>query len=508
MPTPPIRRGATLAVLCAMALMIVLDSTIVAVAVPSIQQDLGFSPAGVAWVANAYVVAFAGLLLLAGRLGDLLGAWRVFLAGLVLFTVASLACGLANTAELLVVGRFIQGAGGASAAAVILGTIVRIYPEPAGQARAMGIYSFTQAGGAAAGFVIGGVLTDAVGWPAIFLINAPIGVAVLIAGLRVLPRDGGLGLRGGVDLPGAALVTAGLSAGVYAVIATDPLAGIGALLLIGGFLARQRWARQPLIPLSLLTRPWLLRTNAAVVLIFATGFGFQFVTALYVQRVMGFDALRTGLAFLPTPITIGIVSLLIAPRLTARHGPRRVLLGGLTLLAGGLLLLSRAPVRPSYPADLLPALVIMGLGVGVVVPSIIMLSMAGAGPRDSGMVSGFTNTAQQAGAALGLAVLAAVAANHTSTRTAAGISPTESLRDGYSLAFLVAAAFVITALLITALLLRHPPTTPSAGVAGGGPAGAAAPAIDVAEALSTEGGCSPAGRSTVSCGPAAGRADA
>jgi len=460
MVTEPIRRGATLAVLCAMALMIVLDSTIVAVAVPSIQRDLGFSPAGVAWVANAYVVAFAGLLLLAGRLGDLLGAGRVFLAGLVLFTVASLACGLAGTAEWLVVGRFVQGAGGALAAAVILATIVRIYPEPAGQARAMGIYSFTQAGGAAAGFVIGGVLTDTVGWPAIFLINAPIGVVVLVAALRVLPREAGLGLRGGVDLPGAVLVTAGLSAGVYAIVASRPLAGAGALLLILGFLTRQRWARRPLIPLRLLARPWLLRTNAAVVLIFATGFGFQFLTALYVQQVMGFDALRTGLAFLPTPITIGIVSLLAAPRLTARFGPRPVLLAGLLLLAAGLLLLSRAPVAPSYPADLLPALVIMGLGVGVVVPSIIMLSMAGAGPRDSGLVSGFTNTAQQAGAALGLAVLAAVAANHTSSRTAQGASAEAALRDGYSLGFLVAAGFVVGALVITALLLRHPPAAP------------------------------------------------
>ncbi|HEV7961565.1 MAG TPA: MFS transporter [Actinoplanes sp.] len=460
MPIEPTRRGAALAVLCAMALMIVLDGTIVAVAVPSIQRDLGFSPAGVAWVVNAYLVAFAGLLLLAGRLGDLIGAWRVFLAGLAVFTLASLLCGLARSAELLVVGRFVQGAGGALASAVILGTIVRIYPEPAGQARAMGIYSFTQAAGATLGLVVGGILTDAAGWPWIFLINVPIGAVVFVAGRRLLPREAVQGLRGGVDLSGAVLVTAGLSVGVYAIVGTGPnlALGAGALLLIAGFLARQRWARNPLIPLRLLGRPWLLATNAAVVLIFAAGLGFQFVSALYVQRIMGLNPLQTGLAFLPTPVMIAIVSLLAAPRLTGRFGPRPVLLAGLLGLAGGLLLLSRAPVTASYLIDILPALVTMGLAVGVTIPAIIMLSMAGAEPCDTGMVSGFNNTAQQAGAALGLAVLAAVAAAQTSSRTAAGVPATTALHDGYSLAFLVAGGFVIGALLITALLLRRPPT--------------------------------------------------
>src|SRR3954469_16377039 len=214
------RRAATLAVLCAMSLMIVLDSTIVAVAVPAIQRELGFSPAGVAWVVNAYLVAFAGLLLLAGRLGDLIGSWRVFLPGLAVFTVASLLCGLARTAGLLIAGRFVQGAGGALAAAVVLGMIVRLYPEPRGQARAMGIYSFTQAGGAAVGFVVGGVLTDAVGWPAIFLVNVPIRVAVCLLGRRRLPRETGPGLAAGRGLPGALLITAGLSLGVYAIVRT------------------------------------------------------------------------------------------------------------------------------------------------------------------------------------------------------------------------------------------------------------------------------------------------
>ncbi|MGX6604235.1 MFS transporter [Micromonosporaceae bacterium Da 78-11] len=463
------RRGAALAVLCAMSLMIVLDSTIVAVAIPTIQRDLGFSPAGVAWVVNAYLVAFAGLLLLAGRLGDLIGSWRVFLAGLALFTVASLLCGLARTAELLVAGRFLQGAGGALAAAVILGMIVRLFPEPGAQARAMGIYSFTQAGGAAIGFVAGGLLTDVVGWPVIFLINAPIGVVVWWSGRKLLPREAGLGFGQGLDLPGALLITAGLSLGVYAIVRTgEPgsptpaiLSGIGAPVLVLGFLLRQRLARRPLIPLRLLGRAWLLRSNAVVVLVFATGMGFQFLNALFVQRVMGFDALRTGLAFLPTPLVIGPMSLFVAPRLIGRHGPRAMLLTGLAVLLAGLLLLSRMPADPSYLADMLPPLLIMGVGVGITVPAIIMLAMTGAAPAETGMVSGFSNTAQQAGGALGLAVLAAVAAAHTDARLSAGVPASVALRDGYSRSFLVAAGFVLTALILTAVLLRRPPTLES-----------------------------------------------
>jgi EmrB/QacA subfamily drug resistance transporter len=466
MDTDLARRGATLTVLCAMALMIVLDASVVAVAVPAIQRDLGFSAAGVAWVVNGYLVSFAGLLLLAGRLGDLIGAWRVFLAGVAVFAVASLICGVADNAAVLVAGRFVQGAGGALGSAVILGMIVRLYPQPRAQARAMGIYSFVQASGAAIGFVVGGVVTEAVGWPWIFLINVPIAAVVLVAGARLLPRETGRGLRGGVDVLGAVLVTSGLSLAVYAIVRTgEPTAGVtataavavAAVALILAFLVRQHRARNPLIPLRILARPWLLVANATVILVFAAGLGFQFLNALYVQRVMGYGALRTGLAFLPTPITIGLISLLVAPRLTGRLGPRRVLIAGLVVLAAGLVLLSGAPATPSYVFDMLPALIIMGLGVGVVIPALIMLSMAGAAPADTGAVSGFTNTAQQTGAALGLAVLAAVAAAHTDARIAAGVPATVALRDGYSLAFLVAAGFVVGALLLTTLVLRRPP---------------------------------------------------
>ena len=469
--TPAVRRGAALAVLCAMSLMIVLDSTIVAVAVPTIQLDLHFSAAGVAWVVNGYLVAFAGLLLLGGRLGDLVGARRVFLLGLVVFTVASVVCGLAGTAEMLVAGRFAQGAGGALASAVVLGMIVRLYPEPAAQARAMGVFSFVQAGGAAIGFVAGGLLTDAVGWPWIFLVNVPVGMAVLVAARRLLPHERGAGLRDGLDVPGAVLITAGLSLGVYAIVRTavpaggtrSVVCGGVALLLVAAFLARQRTARRPLVPRRILADRRLATANAAVVLIFATGMGFQFVNALFLQRVMGFDALGTGSAFLPTPLVIGMVSLLVAPAVTARYGPRPVLLAGLTVLGLGLLLMAHAPADARYAVDMLPGLIVMGLGIGVVIPAVIMLAMAGTAPGDTGVVSGLTNTAQQAGAALGLAVLAAVAAGRTATRLSGGDAATVALRDGYHLAFLVATGFVLAAVVVVAAHHRGRPdqsTTP------------------------------------------------
>ena len=317
-----------------MQLMIILDATVVTVALPTIQGDLGFSQAGLAWVMNSYLIAFAGLLLLAGRIGDLIGSKRVFVAGLGLFTAASLLCGLAGSSEVLIGGRFLQGVGGALASAVILGMIVNLYPGPGEQARAMGVYSFTSASGASIGLIFGGVITQTVGWHWAFLINVPIGLTALAFALRFLAQEKGLGLGKGADVLGAVLVTAGLSLGVYTIVQTaEPhatllrtliLAAVS-ILLLAAFVLRQARIANPLLSLHIFRKRQLTVANVIVVLLFAAGFGFQFTTALYVQRVLGYDSLTTGLAFLPAPIMNAVMSLSIAPRLTVRFGPRTML---------------------------------------------------------------------------------------------------------------------------------------------------------------------------------------
>ncbi|MFE7487928.1 MFS transporter [Kitasatospora sp. NPDC057965] len=446
-----------------MQLMIILDGTIVTVALPTIQNDLEFSQGGLSWVVNSYLIAFAGLLLLSGRLGDLIGNKKVFLAGLATFTVASLICGVANTAGLLIAGRFVQGVGAALASAVVLGMIVGLYPEPGEQAKAMGIYSFVSAGGASVGLIAGGVITDALGWHWVFLINLPIGVVAGIAGLRELTPQAGLGLRAGADALGALLVTLGLSLGVFTIsqVSEDQYGGgelaaygLISLVLLAGFLLRQAKAASPLLALRIFRNREIDGANTVVVLAFAAGFGFQFLNALYLQRVLGFDSMQTGLAFLPAPLVIGTISLFFSAKLVARFGTRRVLLTGLLLLGVGLLLLSRAPVDGDYWVDVAPTLVIQGLGMGLTIPSVIMRAMSGARPSDAGLASGLNNTAQQAGAAVGLAVLATVATSHSNSRVADGVAQIAALRDGYSLAFVCAAGFVFLGWLVTFVVLR------------------------------------------------------
>ena len=462
-PLPSRSRVRALAVLCAMQLMIILDGTVVTVALPTIQSDLGYSQAGLAWVMNAYLIAFAGLLLLAGRFGDLIGGKRIFLAGLSVFTAASLLCGLAGSSELLIAGRFAQGVGGALASAVILGMIVRLFPAPGEQARAMGVYSFTAASGAAIGLIVGGVITQTVGWHWAFLINVPIGLTALVLATRLLVADRGIGLGEGADVLGAVLVTAGLSLGVYTIVQTaEPTAKTGrtivlaavALLLLAGFVVRQARVAHPLLALRIFRNRHVTVANVIVVLMFAAGFGFQFMTALYLQRVLGFDSLQTGLAFLPAPVIGGLLSLFVVARLTERFGSRRVLLAGLAALLVALLLLSQAPVDGTYLVNVAPVLALMGTAMGVAIPSMIMLAMSGAEAGDAGLASGLNNTAQQAGAAVGTAVLATLAASLTAVRVGGGAAMVSALRDGYSLAFLAAAGFVVAALLLAATLLR------------------------------------------------------
>ncbi|WP_406052416.1 MFS transporter [Kribbella sp. NBC_00889] len=463
----PVAAGRTkaLLVLCVMQLMIILDGTVVTVALPTIQSDLGFSQAGLAWVMNSYLIAFAGLLLLAGRIGDLIGSKRVFLAGLGLFTAASLLCGTAGSAEVLIAGRFLQGVGGALASAVILGMIVGLYPAPGEQARAMGVYSFTSASGASIGLILGGVITQTVGWHWSFLINVPIGLVSLAFAVRLLQGEKGLGLTKGADVLGAVLVTAGLSLAVYTIVQTaEPHAELtrtlvlaaAAVLLLAAFVLRQARSTNPLLPLHIFRKRQTTVANVVVVLLFAAGFGFQFTTALYVQRVLGYDSLTTGLAFLPAPIMNALMSLSIAPRLTVRFGPRTMLTAGLTAFLAALLWISQAPVDGSYVVNVAPVLAVMGAGIGLAIPAAIMLAMSGAEAGDAGLASGLNNTAQQAGAAVGTAVLATLAASTTTSRLADGASDVLALRDGYGVAWLAAAAFVLGALVLSTTLLRAP----------------------------------------------------
>ncbi|SFK71574.1 drug resistance transporter, EmrB/QacA subfamily [Streptosporangium canum] len=456
-------RWAALLVLCVMQLMIILDGTIVTVALPTIQNDLHFSQAGLSWVVNSYLIAFAGLLMLSGRLGDLLGGKRVFLAGMTVFTLASLLCGMATSQEMLIGGRALQGIGAALASAVILSMIMKLFPEPGEQARAMGIYSFVSAGGASAGLITGGLITEALGWHWVFLINLPIGALALIAGIRLLSAEESLGLRAGADAVGAVLVTAGLSLGVFTISQTSEghrgageliAYGVVAVVLLAAFVVRQAKAARPLLALRIFRNRETTGANIVVVLVFAAGFGFQFLNALYLQRVLGYDSMQTGLAFLPAPLVIGTVSLFFSARLTARFGTRRVLLTGLLALGLGLLLLSRAPVDGDYWIDIAPTLFTQGLGMGLAVPAVIMRAMSSVSPADAGLASGLNNTAQQAGAAVGLAVLATVATGRSNTLAAQGVQTVTALRDGYSLAFLVAAVLVFLGWVVTWAALK------------------------------------------------------
>ncbi|WP_410619607.1 DHA2 family efflux MFS transporter permease subunit [Amycolatopsis sp. cmx-8-4] len=465
---PTRSRGLALAVLCAASLMVVLDSSIVAVALPAIQADLGFTAAGLAWVVTAYLVAFGGLLLLSGRLGDLLGRRRVFLGGLGLFTAASLAAGLAGNATVLVVSRFVQGVGGALASAVVLGMIVTMYPQPRARAKAIGVYSFTQAAGASIGLIAGGALTQALSWHWTFYVNLPIGAVALVLAVRVVEADRGTGPRAGLDALGAVLVTAAVMLGVYGITsaAWGALAGSGVLL--AGFVVRQAKARTPLLPLRLFRSRAVTGANLVMVLMVAGMLGFQFVTALYLQQVLGLDALRTGVAFLPVPVVIAIASLGFAGKLAERFGPRTVLLSGLGLVIAGLLLLTRVSVRGGYFTDVLPPLLVMGLGAGVAIPALMGLAMSGAAPEDSGVASGLINTTQQVGAAIGTAVLATVAASRTASLGA--VDHREALASGFRLAYGTSAGFLIAAIALGAAVLARRPrrsaTEPEVCVAG------------------------------------------
>ncbi|HKA50371.1 MAG TPA: MFS transporter [Candidatus Dormibacteraeota bacterium] len=456
-------RWLALIVLCGGGLMMVLDTTIVNVALPSIERDLRFSQASLAWIVNAYLVPFGGLLLLAGRLADLIGRKRMFLVGLTVFTAASLLGGLSGSQGLLVGARLVQGVGAAMAMTVILGIIVTTFGDPREQARAIGVFSFTTASGASIGLLAGGLLAQAVSWHWIFFVNVPIGVAAVLLAARLVETDPGSGLRRGADVAGALLVTSALVLGVYTIVETTDAGwgsartvslGMIALVLLVGFLVRQVRASHPLLPLGLFRSRSVSGANLVQVLMMAGLFGMFFLGALYMQGVLGYDPIEIGLAFLPMAAVIAAFGLGLAAELNTRFGARRMLVVGLAMIVVGLALLTRAPVEARYAVDVLPAMVLSGVGFGLTFPGTMTLGMSGATSSDSGLLSGLLQTSSQVGGSLGLAVLAAVSTSRTNGLLAAGQGAAAAFTDGYHLAFAAGTGVVALAIVVAVAVPR------------------------------------------------------
>ncbi len=455
-------RWLALIVLCLGDLMIVLDGTIVNVALPSIRDDLGFSQESLAWVVNAYLLTFGGFLLLGGRLGDLFGHRRLFLIGISLFTVASLACGLSTSQEALIASRAVQGLGGAVVSAVALSLIMTLFTEPAERAKAMGVFGFVLSGGGTIGVLLGGVLTDALNWHWIFLVNIPVGISVFALTLALLPAARGHA-TGRVDLAGAVTVTGSLMLAVYAIVNGNDagwtsfqtlglLASAAALFAL--FLVIELRVASPLMPLGLFRIRNVSTANAVGVLMAAGMFAYFFLSALYLQEVLGYSPMEVGLAYLPSTVLWGASSLLLSDRLVMRFGIKPPLVVGLGLMTVGLVLFARTPVDGNFLVDVLPATLAVGLGAGIGFNPLLLAAMSGVAPTESGLASGVVNTAFMMGGALGLAVLASVAASRTDNLTSSGEGPLEALNGGYNLAFLVGSIFVVVSAVVAGALLR------------------------------------------------------
>jgi EmrB/QacA subfamily drug resistance transporter len=457
------KRWLALYVLCLGVLMIVLDTTIVNVALPSIRQDLAFTETSLVWVVNAYMLTFGGFLLLGGRLGDLYGHRRLFLLGITLFTIASLACGLSNSRELLIVARAVQGLGGAVVSAVALSLIMNLFVEPAERAKAMGIYGFVCAGGGSIGVLLGGVLTSAFNWHWIFLVNLPIGVAVYALCLVLLPDGRGQAGAGRLDVAGAATVTSSLMLAVYAIVNGNEAGwtsaqSIGLLAaaatLLALFLGIEARVRTPLMPLNLFRLRNVAIANIVGVLWAAAMFAWFFISALYMQLVLGYSALQVGLGFLPANLIMAVFSLGISAKLVMRFGLKWPLAAGLLLAAAGLLLFARAPVGGNFIVDVLPGMLLLGLGAGIAFNPVLLAAMSDVKPEEAGLASGVVNTSFMMGGALGLAVLASLAVARTNSLLSSGADSLVALVGGYHIAFLIGAVFAVTAALFGAMFLR------------------------------------------------------
>jgi len=456
-------RWLALIVLCLGTLMIVLDTTIVNVALPSIRTDLGFTQTSLAWVVNAYLLTFGGFLLLGGRLGDLYGHRRLFVSGITVFTLASLACGLANSQGLLETARAVQGVGGAIASAVSLSLTMNLFTETGERAKAMGIFGFVASGGGSIGVLLGGVLTNSLDWHWIFLVNVPIGVGVVALSFRLLPDGGGRAATGRLDIAGALTVTASLMLAVYAVVNGDQLGWTsgrtlgclaGAVALLAAFAVIESRVSAPLVPLALFRLRNVATANAVGVLWAAAMFAWFFMSALYLQLVLGYSPLRVGLAFLPANLIMGACSVGISAKLVMRFGIKRPLVVGLSAAAAGLVLFARAPVGGHFLVDVLPSMILLGFGAGIAFNPVLLAAMSDVAPEESGLASGVVNTAFMMGGALGLAVLASIATSRTDSLRGAGRSALDSLVGGYHAAFLVGAVFAVAAASIGATLLR------------------------------------------------------
>src|SRR5579864_653136 len=456
-------RWLALYVLCLGTLMIVLDVTIVNVALPSIKKDLGFTQTSLAWVVNAYLLTYGGFLLLGGRLGDLFGHRRLFLSGLALFTLASLCCGLSNSQGLLIASRAVQGVGGAVVSAVSFGLVMTLFTEPAERAKAMGIAGFVASGGGTIGVLLGGVLTGTLNWHWIFLVNLPIGALVFVLSLRLLPSAPGHAAGDRIDVAGAVTVTGALMLAVYAIVngnqagwTSGQTLGLlaGAVALLALFVLLESRVSAPLIPLRLFRRRNVAIANTVGVLWAAAMFAWFFLSALYLQLVLGYSPLKVGLAFLPANLIMGALSIGISAKLVMRFGIRRPLVTGLLLAAAGLALFVRAPVGGSFFVDVLPSMILLALGGGIAFNPVLLAAMNDVEPQEAGLASGLVNTTFMMGGALGLAVLASIAASRTSHLRAGGDGPLAALVGGYHLAFLVGAVFALGGAVLGSTLLR------------------------------------------------------
>jgi EmrB/QacA subfamily drug resistance transporter len=459
------RRWIALAVLCLGQLMMVLDATIVNVALPSIQRDLHFTQSNLTWVMNGYLITFGGFLLLAGRMGDLIGRKKVFLAGLVLFTAASIVCGTADSQAMLIAARFVQGIGGAVASSVILAIIVTEFPERAEQAKAMGMYAFVSAGGGSIGLLAGGALTQSLNWHWIFFVNVPIGIVAFVAGMALIVENEGIGLSGGVDVVGSILITLATMIGAFAIVKSSEYgltsartlgAGALAIVLVGAFLAVEARVANPIMPLRILRLRMLIGSSIVRGLLVTGMFSAFFLGSLYLERVLGYDAIDTGLAFMPLTISIAILSMGVSARAVERFGELPVLVAGLSAITVGLVLLAGQGVHASYFPGLFAAFAVIGLGAGASFLPLLTMGMADAPVQDAGLASGIINVSVQLFGAIGLATLGTIATDHTKALSTSGQTLTSALTGGYHLAYIVGAAAVALGIVVALSILRTP----------------------------------------------------